>query len=149
MLPNFLVIKEIAESGGFNVSCRKFITIKAIKDAIYIKKLMNELMGEDFCLPIYGITDSKGIRDAVYSTKSVEDKMTRLYVAALKEHLESKTVEKIVLVPSKLMLADCLTKRGACSKLLLNVIQTGNFPDGILSTHIQFELAKHLIVNRK
>ena len=103
-----------------------------IKDAIYIKEIMKELIGDRAKLPIYCVVDSKGTRDAVYSTKLVADKLTRLYIAAIKEHLENNTIAKIIHAPGKQMLADCLTKRGASSKLLLEVLQTGKLPNIVL-----------------
>ena len=48
----------------------------AVKEALYIKMVMQELLPREVCLPIYAITDRKGIHQAVHSTKLVDDKTT-------------------------------------------------------------------------
>ena len=87
------------------------------------------MIGERSSLPIYCVVDSRGARDAVYSTKLVEDKLTRLYISAVKQCLDSNDIRKVIHVPGERMLADCLTKRGASSKLLLKVLQDGVLPE--------------------
>ena len=90
---------------------------------------MKELIGERANLPINCVIDSRGTRDAVYSTKLVEDKMTRLFIAAVKEHLECGRIQKVIHAPGSAMLADSLTKRGASTKLLLDALQDGFLPE--------------------
>ena len=103
--------------------------VNAIKEAIYVKHIIKELLGERTSLPIFHVIDSMGTRDAVYSTKLVEDKLTRLYIAGIKEHLEDGAIVKVLHVPGTSMLADCLTKRGASSKPLLDVLREGTLPE--------------------
>ena len=123
-------LKKIVDS---TLAAESLSLSNAIKEAVYTQQILIELIGDRAKLPIYCIIDSRGTRDAVYSTKLVEDRMTRLYIAAIKEHLESGTIEKVIHTPGDLMLADCLTKRGAPNKLLLDVLR-----DGVLPEHPSF-----------
>ena len=119
-------LKKVVDS---TLAAESLSLLNAIKEAVYIKHIMMELIGDRTSLPIYCIIDSRGTRDAVYSTKLVEDKLTRLFIAAIKENLESKTIEKVIHVPGEWMVADCLTKRGAPNKLLLDVLRDGLLPE--------------------
>ena len=119
-------LKQVVDS---TLAAESLSLSNAVKESLYIKHIIKELVGERATLPIYCIVDSRGTRDAIYSTKLVEDKMTRLYIAAIKEHVESGRIEKVIHVPGSSMLADCLTKRGASNKLLLDAIQDGILPE--------------------
>ena len=119
-------LKKVVDS---TLAAEALSLLNSIKEAVYIQHIIKELIGDRTSLPIYCIIDSRGTRDAVYSTKLVEDRLTRLYIAAIKEHLESRTIEKVIHVPGSLMLADCLTKRGAPNKLLLDVLRDGVLPE--------------------
>ena len=52
----------------------------------------------------------------------------RIDIGAIKEMVEKKEIEAIAWIPAKYQLADCLTKRGASTKSLLQTINTGMFP---------------------
>ena len=119
-------LKKVVDS---TLAAESLSLLNAIKEAVYLKHIMMELIGDRTSLPIYCIIDSRGTRDAVYSTKLVEDKLTRIFIAAIKENLESTTIEKVIHVPGGWMVADCLTKRGAPNKLLLDVLRDGVLPE--------------------
>jgi hypothetical protein len=119
-------LKKVVDS---TLAAESLSLLNAIKEAVYVQHIITELIGDRASLPIYCIIDSRGTRDAVYSTKLVDDRMTRLYIASIKEHLESRRIEKVIHVPGSLMLADCLTKRGAPNKLLLDVLRDGVLPE--------------------
>ena len=119
-------LKKVVDS---TLAAESLSLSEAIKEALYIQHILSELIGERASLPIYCIIDSRGTRDAVYSTKQVEDKMTRLFIAAVKQHLECGRIQKVIHVPGSEMLADSLTKRGASTKLLLDVLQEGILPN--------------------
>ena len=122
-------LKKIVDS---TLAAESMSLSAAVKETIYIQQIIKELLGERSSLPIYCVVDSRGARDAVYSTKLVEDRITRLYIADIKQCLESNAISKVIHVPGTLMLADCLTKRGASNKLLLQVLQDGVLPDSIM-----------------
>ena len=115
-------LKKIVDS---TLAAESMSLSAAIKEAVYIKCILKELIGENYQIPIFCVIDSRGTRDAVYSTKLVEDRGTRLFIADIKQCLESNTIEKVIHVKGTSMLADCLTKRGASSKMLLDVLEHG------------------------
>jgi hypothetical protein len=84
-------------------------------------------------LPAIVFTDCKNLHDAVYSSSLVEDSWLIPDIAIIQEALEKQTVSCVRRVASDEMLADCLTKAGACGEKLLSVLQTGqyNLPLGL------------------
>ena len=58
----------------------------------------------------------------------VEDPRLRLDIACLRECLEKGEISALKRVESKDMIANCLTKRGASPKALLEVLRVGYLP---------------------
>ena len=97
-----------------------------VGEIVYIKAVLKEMLGEVVKnIPLEVYTDSKNLVQATNSKSLVEDHRLRIEVAALKESVEIGEVSKVTAVPGKEMLADCLTKRGASAKLLLDVLKKG------------------------
>ena len=76
-------------------------------------------------IPIEALVDNRSVEDAIYSTKSVDDKRLRIDVGSIKEMLNKKEVMKVQWIPGEKMIANALTKRGASSFDLLRCIQEG------------------------
>ena len=76
-------------------------------------------------VPIIAFIDNKSVVDASYSTKLVDDKRLRIDLGAIKEYLDNGKVKAIRWCAGDKQLANCLTKRGASSHMLLQVIQSG------------------------
>ena len=96
------------------------------EDAIFHRMLIEEV----FCLspktiPIECIVDNKDTVEAVYSSKAVSDKLLRINIGALKDELSKEEITCVRWCPSKEQLANCLTKKGACGKLLLDAMKNG------------------------
>lgn len=99
---------------------------EALDHAIYLKQIIMELTGADNeSIPVEALVDNKSVEDAIYSTKSVDDKRLRIDVGSIKEMLNKKEVAKVQWIPGEKMLANALTKRGASSFDLLRSIQEG------------------------
>ncbi len=73
--------------------------------------------------------DNKDLVEAVHSTRLVEDKLTRLSIAAIKEHLSKNEILHVTHIPGVSMLADSLTKRGASPFLLIDALRLGMIPE--------------------
>ena len=71
------------------------------------------------------ITDCNSLHDAIYSNKFVTEKRLRLEISGIKEMTERGTVTNVQWVNTEKQLADCLTKKGASSKRLLKVFESG------------------------
>lgn len=78
-------------------------------------------------ISILAFTDSKQLYDSVHSTKQVSDHRLRRDIFSIKERLEVGQISEVRWISNQEMLADPLTKRGACSKKLDLVLDTGRF----------------------
>ena len=103
-----------------------------IKEAIYQQAILCELF-ERFPLKIECYVDNKGVVDAVHSTHAVEDKLTRLSIAIIREHLRKGEINSVSHIHGQNMIADPLTKQGASPNLLLDVLKNGIIPKECLS----------------
>jgi transposase InsO family protein len=99
--------------------------VEALEDALFIQQVLQQIT--NLTHPVVGVTDHRGLTEAVRSTKMIDDKRLRIDVASLKELLKQGKVQEIRLCPTSEQLADCLTKRTANSQKLLKVLQTGLF----------------------
>ena len=90
------------------------------------------MLKEILCLPpekieIQCFIDNKSLYDNLHSSTPVkEEKRLVLDIALIKEMLEKKELTNVTLVESKKQLADCLTKQGASSELLRQILNHGN-----------------------
>ena len=97
-----------------------------IKEALYQRAILRELL-DNYPLSVECYVDNKGTADAVHSTRSVNDKLTRLTIAAIREHLVKKEVVAVRHIAGVHMIADPLTKHGAPTDLLLEVLLSCGF----------------------
>ena len=107
---------------------------EVVSEVIFVKALMSELCGpivKDIPVNLY--TDSKNVVNAVNSTSMVDDPRLRIEVSSLKESLEKGEVTSLIHIPGKNMLANCMTKKGASAKDLLQVIRNGCLVIGDMS----------------
>ena len=93
--------------------------------ASFLRAILTEMLGVDmYKIPIVASTDSNNLYQAIYSTKFVEDKKLRIDIAQIQEAVEKENAE-IKWVEAGNMIADCLTKKGAMSDMLMDTIKTG------------------------
>ena len=96
---------------------------EGLEAAIMAKHVLAELLN-DKPLNILIKTDSKSTVDSIHSTKPVEEKVLRLTIAAIKQFVSQYNVN-VQWIPGKLMLADCMTKKGASGEHLLSILHSG------------------------
>ena len=96
--------------------------LNSVDNAMYLGSMITELYQDQFKqnrIPVTVHTDSKSIHDNLHSTKQVNEKRLRVTMAELQEMLQKREIQNIRWMPSKLLLADALTKKGvACDNLL-------------------------------
>ena len=78
-------------------------------------------------IPIKAFVDNQSVEDALYSTKSVDDKRLRIDIGSIKQMLTTTEVAKILWIPGDKMIANGLTKRDAQTYDLLRTVQEGRF----------------------
>lgn len=96
-------------------------------DASYIRNIMEEIMFQNAKskkIPITIYTDSIQLRKALYSNHLVTEKLLRITIAEMKQIVQDKT-EKVCVrwVKSANMLSDSLTKNGASTQKLCQVLE--------------------------
>ena len=100
----------------------------ALDHAVYLGSLLTEIYCNSYAksnLPIIAYTDNKSLHQNIYSTKQVHEKRLRVNIAEIQRMMSAGEVQVIEWLPSKLQLADCLTKRGADSDWLLECFSSG------------------------
>ena len=98
----------------------------AVNDGIYISEIVSELLfNVTKSLPIEIYTDSISLFDAIKSKKNVLEKRLRNDIAMLREMFEWKIITNIHNITTKNQLANALTKKGASTKELLDLLQKG------------------------
>ena len=95
--------------------------IEAAEAAVFISRVISDLLN---CvnLKIQCFVDNKSLVDALHSSHRVEDKRLRIDVAVLQDMLSREEVTSVKWVNTEDQLANCLTKRGASSLRLLEVL---------------------------
>ena len=71
------------------------------------------------------MTDSKSLKDNLESTRVIDDPRQRVDVARMKQMVKKGEIQ-VRWVSSRLQLADSLTKRGASTDYLLEVLAGGS-----------------------
>ena len=98
---------------------------ETVNEMVYIKAVLIEVFGSQLeKLPMQLMRDSKNLWKAVKTTALLEDPRMRLNLAVLKESL-TMDLSDFKLVNGKGNISDCLTKKGASAKKLLNILKKG------------------------
>ena len=91
--------------------------------AFVTQSFMNELTG--VLVPITLRTDNKSLWQNIHSTKQLSDERLQIDISIMREMVEKKEVAKVEWVSTEKQLADCLTKKGASSRKLLQALRGG------------------------
>ena len=91
-------------------------------ESFAVQGFIRELVGSESILPITMRTDNFSLVQAVHSTNSIVDKRLQMDISMLREMLEKKELHSVEWVPTERQLADCLTKKGASSRKLLQTL---------------------------
>ena len=97
-------------------------------DASYLLAMMlKELFRRESMPRIVCVTDSKSLADTVKTSNVTKDLRLRVEIARLREMVDDEEIE-VKWVEGKYQLADCLTKKGASSNKLLDVLESSTLP---------------------
>ena len=97
--------------------------LDAAQAGVFIATLLAEMINVPVSsIPVKCFVDNKSLVDALYSTKSVEDKHLRINIAVLRDMLSTRSLSTMSWVRTSHQLANVLTKRGACHRPLLAAI---------------------------
>ena len=115
-------IKRIVKS---TIAAECLSMIEASEAAYLLKLLLEEILAGNCNIDISCVIDNQSLHNAIHSTKCVEDRGLRPDIALLREKLANGEITDVKWVESSQQLADCLTKAGASSKQLLEVLSSG------------------------
>ena len=110
--------QEDQENGQINWS-----RIRDPELAFVTQSFMNELTG--VLVPITLRTDNKSLWQNIHSTKQLSDERLQIDISIMREMVEKKEVAKVEWVSTEKQLADCLTKKGASSRKLVQALRGG------------------------
>ena len=91
--------------------------------AFVTQSFMNELTG--VLVPITLRTDNKSLWQNIHSTKQLSDERLQIDISIMREMVEKNEVAKVEWVSTEKQLADCLTKKGASSRKLVQALGGG------------------------
>ena len=98
------------------LSAEALALLDCAETAIYISRMLLELTKMN--IKIRCVIDNKSLFDALYSSKSIEDRRLRIDIAVLRDMIDRAEISDVSWVGTSLQLADCLTKRGASTQRL-------------------------------
>ena len=99
-----------------------------VGEVVYSKAVLRQVFAAEIDeVQVSITTDSNNLFKAIYSISLVEDGCFVPNIAVVKESIEQGVIAEIGRVDSKEMIANCLTKAGASSSLLMEVLRTGTF----------------------
>ena len=115
-------IKRVCRS---TLASETMALVEGLKECLYLKRILIEMGAFHQNSGIVAYVDNLGLKLALYSTKMVDDKQTRIDIAAMQQMLNTSKVNQVVWCPTGKQLANVLTKKGASSKLILDVLASG------------------------
>ena len=118
-------LKRVVKS---TTAAESLAMLEGLEDAIYQQSILSELLTKGRNkIKIEAHTDSRNLAESIRSTKSSSEKRLRIDIAAMKEMIACKEVESVKWVPTCRQLADGLTKKGAATHKLMNILENGSF----------------------
>ena len=116
-------IKRVVRS---SIAAETLSLQESLENAVYLRSLIEEILRITSCsIAIDAVVDNRSVVEAIHSTKFVDDKYLRINIAAIKESIQTGQVRSVRWCPGSIQLANVLTKRGAQSRLLLDILQSG------------------------
>ena len=133
------VIKRMVHN---SLAAEALAVLDGIDSALYIAALLNELIYDksEEKIPIHCFTDNRSLCNVLASNKYAAEKRLRIDIGALKEAIKNNAIEHISWVKTNEQLADSLTKSGASSVPLVNLLREGEFVPAV--TAYLFSISK-------
>ena len=102
--------------------------VDALDTAMYLGFLLSEVIfngSRKNVIPIDCYIDNKSLHDNIYSTKMVSEKRLRVDIASIKQMMERGEISQVIWINTGCQISDCLTKHGASSIKLMQIIKEG------------------------
>ena len=115
-------IRRVCKS---TLAAESWAMIEAVETCELIQAQLSEIMLSGK-LDVIVMTDCKSLHDAIQTSKNVDDKGLRIPIACLRQRVNNSEMT-VRWISTKKQLADCLTKAGAPTSLLREVLSSGEF----------------------
>ena len=123
-VPMFWQSKALKRVVKSTLSAETMAAMEGGEYCFMLKTMLKEILDEKLDLPIYAFTDSKSLKDSVYSTKTLSDKRLKVDICVIRDYLRKKEIKEVCWIATEKQLADSLTKAGANSAKLLAVLNS-------------------------
>ena len=120
--------KKISRVVKSTLASETLAALEGIENAYYIKRLMEDIIGEKAKITVHAISDNKSLVEAAYSTNALADYRLRIDMACIRNMLSNGELDSLSWTQTKDQLADSLTKPGASCQNLTDVLQFNNLP---------------------
>ena len=116
------------------VAAECLAAIEAAENVVLISTALKSILSnQKCCIKCLIYCDNKNLVNAVYSSTKVEDQRLQIDICVLRGMIDNGELSKFCWVPTKLQIANCLTKQGASVYDMLNILNKKlrfNFSDG-------------------
>ena len=103
--------------------------------AVALKEQLQDLLGIDHDIKLRALVDNKSAVDAAHTTVThTTERRLKREIGSVKEMLKNGELKELKWVPTNLMLADALTKKGVNSLKLMEVMQKGKLGSDYVSS---------------
>ena len=109
----------------YTLAAETMALIEGIEECIFLKSLLIEMKVFRYNNQIVAFVDNLGLKHVLYSTKLVDDKQTRIDIAAVQQLLQISRINNIEWCSTENQLANALTKKSFNSKSLLDTLSSG------------------------
>ena len=114
-------IRRVVKS---TLSAEALSLLEGAETSFYLREIIRDVTKcQDIHINCY--VDNKSLVDCLYSTHCVGDRRLRVDVSVLKDMLERQEITSVCWIPTSVQLANCLTKKGASTKSLMDSISGG------------------------
>ena len=120
-----MAIKKIKLVVKSTLAAETLSLVESVEECFMIKTILKEVSaieGKDERLPIICVTDNRSLANSAYSTKTLTDKRLKVDISIIREMLVKRELHKITWMEKGNQLPDCLTKSGASSLNLLQIL---------------------------
>ena len=105
--------------------------------AVAMREQLQDLLGDDHILTLRAMVDNKSCVDAAHATVThTTERRLKREIGSIKGMLKKGELKELKWVPTNLMLADALTKKGVNSLKLMQVMQEGQLSAEYLNSVI-------------
>ena len=114
--PIFWQSRKIRRVVKSTLSAETLALLDCAEASVYLARILLEITG--YNLKVNCVIDNKSLFDALHSSHCLEDRRLRIDIAVLRDMIDRGEITIVSWVASPLQLADCLTKKGVCTKRL-------------------------------